>query len=594
MESPLQQLGNFIPGTFEDKLATEVAQTVKKLWDLEGLNIIVEYPKKAEHGDYSCNIALQLSKQLGKSPREVGEEIKNAFPETDWIEKIEIAGPGFLNFFLSTSAFTASLKKIIEQGENYSMSDYGKNLPVSVEYSAPNIAKPLGVHHLLSTIIGQTIYNLYKHLGFDAMSVNHIGDWGTQFGKLIYAYKHWGDHDVIEQDPINELLKLYVHFHNEAEKDESLVEKGRAEFLKLEQGDEENRKLWEWICEVSMSDVQKNYDRLGGIHFDHTIGESFYEERMKPILEDGKKREVFLRGEKGAWLCFFKDEKYPPMMVQRGDGATLYAMRDLAQVQYRSSEWDITKNIIVVDQAQELHFSQYFETAKILGLNTTSKGYDTELIHVKFGRMSFGDRKMSTRKGDVILLWDVIDEAEKRALDLINERKSDLNDEEKKELAKQLGIGAIKYNILSQNRITNIVFEWDKCLNFNKNSAPYLQYTHARTRSILRKAKKENIEYTVEQIEKCDHVEEHEKVLLNLLNRFPQTILMSLNEHNPHLICNYLYDLAQGYNHFYNAQPILFGEDHNKIAFRIYLSEAVSDVIKIALKLLGIESPEKM
>lgn len=592
MESPLASLPVYPKNTFEAKLAQLVADVIQKLWNVTDQEIIIEYPKQREHGDFACNIALQLSKELQKNPRKIAEEVQKAFPKNEDISKIEIAGPGFLNFFLSDKALLDETRNIFAKESEYIL-DYGNNLPVVVEYSAPNIAKPLAVHHLLSTVIGQSLANIYEAVGFDVISVNHIGDWGTQFGKLIYAYRTWGDKETIEKNPIDELLKIYVKFHEEAEKDPTLEDRGREEFLKIEQGDSENTEIWKWFCDISMQEIQKTYDRLGGIHFDHTLGESFYEDKMEPILEAGKKSGVMQEGEKGAWLVFFADEKYPPMMVQRSDGATLYATRDLAQVNYRSKEWGVVKNVLVVDVAQELHFNQYFETVRMMGLNKTSKGYDTELIHAKFGRMSFPDKAMSTRKGNVIMLEKVLDEAEKRALDLINEKESDLTDDEKKKLATMIGIGAVKYNVLSQNRTTNITFDWDKCLSFDKNSAPYIQYTYARSQSILRKAKEEKKNVSVE-IPEDYALNESEKTIIVMLSKFPNVLITSYRDNFPHQICNYLYDVCQEFNRFYNSEPILFADNEKTIQFRLCMTKAVSIIIKHAMKILGVEVPDRM
>lgn len=577
----------YIEGSFENIINVALKNAIKELFDISVISTEITYPENVDYGDFSCNISMQISKELKKNPREIVEMLKNHISLSE-IERVEIAGPGFLNFFLSNNALLESLDSHLHQKQDL---NYGKKQPIVVEYSQPNIAKPLGAHHLLSTIIGQSIYNLYGYLGYKPRSVNHIGDWGTQFGKLIYAYKHWGDKEVIEKDPIPELLKLYVHFHEEVKKDVSIEDSARAEFLKLEQGDEEIKILWKWMCEVSMQDVQKIYDKLDGIHFDHIIGESFYEEMMKPILDRGKKDGFFKQGDKGAWMYFFEDESIPPMMVQRSDGATLYATRDFAQVFYRSTTWNIVKNIMVVDVSQELHFKQYFEIAKRMGLNKTSEGFDTELVHVKFGRMQFKDKKMSTREGNIVLAEDVINEAADRAKQMIQEKNSSLSGDEKEELTRIIAIGALKYNILSQNRLHDIVFDWDKMLSLEGNSAPYMQYTHARAKSILRKADEQGIDYSsVMDLE----IPSREREILVLLHQFPYVLVRASEEYFPHLISTYLYTLAQKFNSFYNAEPVLNAENEVLKVLRLQIVKVVSDAISLGMGILGIRVPERM
>jgi arginyl-tRNA synthetase len=331
------------------------------------------------------------------------------------------------------------------------------------------------------------------------------------------------------------------------------------------------------------------YQRLGGIHFDHILGESFYIDKSKEIITEGQKTGVITTGEGGALLFFFPNDQYPPLMVQRSDGATLYASRDLAQVKYRSQTWNIIKNIITTDSAQELHFKQYFTAAKIMGLNKTKEG-ETELVHVCFGRMSFRDQKMSTRKGNILLLADVLDEAEERALTLIQSKESNLNPAEQRELARIMGIGSIKYNILSQNRLTNIVFDWDKMLSFEGNAAPYIQYTYARARSILRKTKSiETLRLPAEY-----NLNQAEREILCLFSRFPSILLQSAREYYPHLLSNFLYELTQKFNTFYNSTPVLNAPTDDQRHFRLLLVDKTSIVIKKIMRILGIEVPEKM
>lgn len=545
----------------------------------------VEYPAMPEHGDYATSVALQITKDLKISPRDIAGQILSSLPENQLIEKVEIAGPGFMNFFLSKSALESEVKKILKEKKNYGKSKVGGNKNLIVEYSQPNIAKPLGVHHLLSTIIGQSLYNIFKFIGFNAISINHIGDWGTQFGKLIYAYKKWGDKKTVEQNPIPELLKLYVHFHEEVEKDPTLEDEGRREFKEFENGNKENRELWKWFVEESMKDVQKTYDRLGGIHFDYTQGESFYEDKMDEILKLGEKKKVIVKGEEGAMVVHFPEASLPTVPIKKKDGATLYITRDFAAINYRIKNWKPVKILYVVDVAQSLHFQQLFAAAKMMDL------CQDEPAHVLFGRMRMKDSAMSTRKGTVILLNDVLEEVEKRAQKIIEEKNPDLKDKEK--AGRLVGVAAIKYSILSQNRSTDITFDWDKMLSFDGNSGPYLQYTFARAKSILRKAQeaKPTIDVPTEEgagVEKLIHN------LLRTLPKFGEYIALSAAEYKPNVLANYLYDLAQKFNAFYNSVPVIRAAKESDRKERLQLVEAASQILENGLGLLGIEIVEQM
>ena len=458
----------------------------------------------------------------------------------------------------------------------------GDSKTVVVEYSQPNIAKPLGVHHLLSTIIGQSLYNIFDRLGFETISINHTGDWGTQFGKLIYAYRQWGDKKTVEKDPINELLKLYVKFHEEAEKDPALEDRGREEFKKFEEGDKENHKLWKWFVDESLKEITKTYDLLGGIHFDHMHPESFYADKMEPIIKEGGKKKIFTKGEEGAIVAKFDDPNIPTLPVVKKDGSTLYITRDFAALNYRLKTWDPVRILYVVDIAQTLHFKQLFAVAKKFGWNIDPA------VHVWFGRMHLKDGGASTRKGKVVLLDDVLKEAISRAKKVIEEKSPDLKD--KKEVARVIGVGAVKYSVLSQNRTSDITFDWDRMLSLDGNSAPYLQYSYARAKSILRKAgeKQEG------SIEDPPESEQKTQALVRMFPKFKEQIASAAKECKPNIISNYLYELAQSFNSFYNTAPVLKAKKESEKKRRLEIVEASAQILKNGLTLLGVEVVEEM
>ncbi len=558
-------------------------QAVKDGTGKEIETISFEEPKSSEFGDQATNIALMLSKELGKNPREVAQSIVDALPENDLIDRTDIAGPGFINFWFAEKVFEESFEELIERVESksYGHLTRGNGKIAITDTSHPNIAKPMGVHHLLSTIIGQAINNLIEANGYERIRDNYLGDWGTQYGKLIVSIKKWGDIEKIKEDPITELLKLYVTFHDEAEKNPGLEDEGRAAFKKLEEGDEEFMELWKWIRQVSIDECEKIWKRLG-VEFDSINGESFYEDKMEEIIKEGIEKGVIIEGNEGALIIEMDDENKPPAIIKKSDGATLYATRDLARIKYWQDELKGDLGINVVDVAQKLYFEQLFESAEKLGMNKMHH------VHVEFGRMSFPEGGMSTRKGKIILLEDVLDEAEKRALEKIKEHNSKLPEEEQVELARKIGISAIKYNVLSQSRTKNYTFDWDIMLSFDGNSAPYLQYAYTRTQSVLRKASSLELQASSLKLQAPE-----ELGLLKKLLAFEAQIERSLTEYKPNHLCNYLFELAQAFSLFYNNVRILDGSEEEQ-ASRLKLVEAVAYVLKNGLEILGIEVPERM
>lgn len=564
------------------ELSKILTSTVEKLYaDKEIKEVEITPATNEKFGDYQCNFAMMNSKIIGKNPRMIAEEIQKNLVENGVIEKLEIAGPGFINIFLKESYLSAFIKKIGK--EEFDFSFLNRKGDVIVDFSSPNIAKRMHIGHLRSTIIGDSICRIYRYLGYHVVGDNHIGDWGTQFGKLIIGYRKWLDQDAYQKNAIEELERVYVKFSQESEEHPELEEEARLELKKLQDGDEENYNLWKEFIRVSMEEYQKLYDRLD-VHFDTFYGESFYHpimpEVVKELVEKGIAKE-----DDGAKVVFFpEEENLFPCIVQKKDGAFLYATSDIATVKFRLSNYDVNHLIYLTDERQQDHFKQFFRVTEMLGWNV-------EKYHIWFGIMRFADGVFSTRKGNVIRLEELLDEGKRRAYEIVQEKNPSLPEEEKQHIAEVVGVGAIKYADLSQNRQSPIIFEWDKILSFEGNTAPYLQYSYARVQSILDKAKdlgKEATENTVIVLE-----DKYERALANYMTIFPSSVLKAAETCKPNLIADYLYDLSKKLNSFYNNCPILNQEDV-VLKSRAYLAKQAGEVIKQGLSLLGIQTLDRM
>jgi len=569
----------------------EIIKAIQKVTSEKEINL--EVPEVEFHGDYATNVAMNLkgksSKIKGDSSRQIADEIvkklNNDSVLKKVIEKIEVAGPGFINFWLKNKVLIDFPKIILKEKGKYGSSKAGLKKTVIVEYSSPNIAKPLTIGHLRSTIIGDAIANLFQATGWKVYRDNHLGDWGTQFGKQIYAIKTWGDEKNIEKskNPVRELVSLYVKFHEEAEKDPSLNDKAREWFKKLEDGDEETRRIWENCVAWSWVAFDEIYGRLG-IKFSKEfnngkgLGEAFFEDKMDEIINELKSKKLLKEGKEGAKLVFFEKDKYPPAMILKKDGTTLYHTRDLATDKYRRDQYDPYLIINEVGSEQTLYFQQLFEMEKLLGWFK-----EGQRVHVGHGLFRFKDKKMSTRKGGIIWLEDVLNEAVKKAKELGS--GSD-------KLAETVGIGALKWNDLKRDPKTNIVFDWEEILKMQGNSGPYLQYTFARTQSVLRKAKSKKPKTKSSEIRSSKiEVNDEEASLLRSFIHFPEVVEEAAKKYAPNLLCNYLYDLAQKYNAFYNKHRVIGSAN---LELRLKLTAATGKILKNGLTLLGIDTPEKM
>ncbi len=546
------------------------------------LNAVWVVPKESSFGDASLRLPLQLASTLKKKPRDVAQVFVDALSVFPDAARVEIAGAGYVNVWLTPEALLRELSASREAC--VPAVKRGNERPVIVEYSAPNIAKPFGIHHILTTIIGQALANLYRHLGYNTIAVNHIGDWGTQFGKLSVAMQRWGKGKTPQQHGLDGLLQLYVQFHEASEKDPAMEDEARAAFKKLEDGDPVMRAFWKEVVAVTMESLEKTYKRLG-VWFDETQGESFYEDKMRPIVEEGKKKGIFTGGKEGALVIEFPEEtKLPTAVILKGDGATLYSTRDLAQIRYRVDRWHPQSLLYVVDVAQQLYFQQLFTAVKMLGWDLP------HLEHIPFGRMSFADKGMSTRKGNILKLEDVLNEAVVQAEKVIAEHRETIQTDDESQLAETMGIGAVVYGILSQNRRMDIVFDWKKMLSFEGNSAPYLQYTYARAKSVLRKAGAEGKAALPKIIEALT---ERERILIRTLLQFSDVLEDARSTHMPHTLAHYLFGLCQDFNAFYNADPILTAEGQTR-ELRIALTAFSASVLKTGAEILTLRVPERM
>ena len=545
----------------------------------------IQNSTKKEFGDFQTNFAMVSSKLIGKNPREIANMLVDNFKENDIIEKLEIAGPGFINIYLKNSFLNEEIKKV--ENEKYDFSFLNTDKTVIIDYSSPNIAKRMHIGHLRSTIIGDSIKRILQFLGFHTLADNHIGDWGTQFGKLIVAYKNWLNKKAYEEDPIGELERIYVQFSDEAKKNPALEDEAREELKKLQLGDEDNQKLWKEFIDISLKEYNKIYDRLD-VNFDYYYGESFYNDMMPSVLEELKEKGI-AREDQGALVVFFENDKLPPAIVQKKDGSFLYTTSDLATMKFRKDELNVDEAVYLTDDRQQNHFKQVFEIGEMLG-----KPYNYKKTHVVFGIMRFGDGMIfSSRSGNIIRLVDLLDEAKTQVKKIIDEKNPNIPEDEKENIAEIVGSGAIKYFDLSQNRTSDITFTWDKVLSFEGNTGPYLQYTYVRIMSIFRKLKEENINVENENII-LEDMTGIERELATELLRFPQAVVKSYESYRPNIIADYLFDMAKLFNNFYNSSSILKEENKKVMDARILLSEKTAFVLKEGLSLLGIKTVDRM
>ena len=544
----------------------------------------ITVPPAGDMGDFALP-CFRFAKILRKPPAAIAEDVKNSFV-TDSVVCGVSAVNGYLNFKIDRSSFvTETLKKIAAEGDKYGASDMGKGKTICIDYSSINIAKPFHIGHVSTTVLGGALYRILSFLGYKTVGINHLGDYGTQFGKLISAYKRWGDKETVQKGGIRALNELYVRFHREAEEHPEYDDEARAYFKKIEEKDAECLELFHWFKELTLKDVQKIYDLLD-IRFDSYAGESFYTDKMQPVVDELKEKGLLVESQ-GAQVVKLDEYGMPPCMILKSDGTSLYATRDMAAAIYRKKTYDFYKCLYVVAYQQNLHFRQFFKVLELRG-----KEWAKDLVHVAYGMVSLEEGTMSTRKGNVVFLEDVISRCIEKAYEIISEKNPALQGEEKQKIASQVGVGAVIFGALYNSKIKDIVFSYDKVLNFDGETSVYVQYTCARAKSVLQKAKEQNIacgDYRVDF-----ELNEAETDLAKALEKFPDTVKEAAEKYEPSFIARYAVDLSQKFNKFYFDCKILSAEDENRKHFRLALTAAAAQALKNAFALLGISMPDRM
>ena len=546
---------------------------------LEEIVALIEVPPNKEMGDFAFP-CFKLAKVFRKAPNMIAADLAENIEANGAISKVMPLG-GYVNFFVNKSQLAKTvINDVLTKKEKYGHSDLGQEKAVVIDFSSPNIAKPFHIGHIRTTVIGNALYKIYDSQGYNVVRVNHLGDYGTQFGKLIVAFKLWGSKEAVEANPIPELLKLYVKFHEEAEQKPEMEDEARAWFTKLENGDEEAKALWQWFRDESLKEFARVYDLLD-IEFDSYAGESFYSDKMGVVIDQLKEKGLLVQSQ-GTNVVDLEEFNMPPALITKNDGSTLYMTRDLAAAIYRKNTYDFDKCIYVVGSQQSLHFQQLFKVLELMGYE-----WSKDLIHVPFGMVALEEGTMSTRKGRVVFLEDVLKQAVEKTKEIVLSKNPNAKNVE--QIAKQVGVGAVVFQELSNSRIKDYTFSWSRTLSFEGETGPYVQYTHARCCAVLRKAEEEvttDINYNL--LSDGDGAE-----VLKVIGSFNKSILAAMRKNEPHIITRFVLDLAQAFNKFYHDNPILV-EDAELRKARLALVAATRQTIENALALLGMHAPERM
>ena len=567
--------------SYKSKISEQIAKATNI--PQEEIEKYIEIPKDMANGDYAFP-CFKLAKTLKKSPIVIANEIKQEFQiEEDIISKVEVVG-WYLNFFVNKLNKTKQIIEEMANNEQYGKSNFGKGTNIIVEFSSPNIAKPFHIGHLRTTGIGQALYNIYKFLGYNVIGINHLGDYGTQFGKMIEGYKKWGSEYSFKEHPIDDLLDLYVRINELCKNDENVLNECRENFKKLENGDKYCIEIWKKFKELSLQEFQRIYNMLGTT-FDSWNGEAFYTDKMPEVI-DILQKSGHLVESNGAKIINLEDQNIStPCMIVKSNGSTTYGTRDLAAILYRARTYDFDKCLYVVGSEQDLHFRQVFGSARYLGLD---EKYIKGLEHISYGMIRLETGKMSTREGTLIKLEDLLNEAISRVDKILEEKNPDV--ENKEDIARKVGIGAVVFNNLATSRVKDQIFKWEEVLNFQGETGPYIQYTYVRTQSVLNKA-----QYMpkAEEININNLQDKYSQNIINIIYNFEETLKQVVYKNEPSILARYLIDLAKSYSLFYNENKIICNEKEIQNA-RIYLTYMVGKVLKQGAKLLGIEMPEKM
>ena len=545
----------------------------------EEVAAMFEYPPDKKMGDlaFPC---FKLSRTLRKAPPLIAATLGDGLA-VDGIDKIEVAG-GYLNFFIDRAAFAKrAVGSVLSLGERYGATEEGRGKTVVLDYSSPNVAKPFHIGHLGTTVIGHALKNIFSFNGYRCVGVNHLGDWGTQFGKMIVAFRRWGDKKTVEDGGCDALVDLYVKFHAEAEKDPSLEDEARAAFTAMENGDEDCLALWKWIIEISLAEYEKTYRQLG-ITFDSYTGESFYYDKAPAVVKELTEKDL-LKVDDGATIVDLEKYNMPPCLILKSDGSTIYATRDIAAALYRKRTYDFDKCIYVTSAGQCLHFKQFFTVIGMMGYE-----WSKDLVHVPYGTMSVNGSKLATRSGNVVLLKDLFAQAVEKVQQIMREKNSPAADDP--ETAEAVGVGAVVFYYLSNNRMHDINFIMDEVLSFDGNTGPYAQYTYARCCSLLEKAGEE----PCEDAPAPDLVGEEEFDLTRVLSLFPDRVAQAMREYEPSVITRYILEVAAAFNRFYHDCKILTAEDETTRAFRLSLVAATRRVLGNAFPLICMKTPTKI
>ena len=565
---------------FKEKISEEISKITKI--DKNELYEYIEMPSDNKMGDYAFP-CFRLAKTMKKSPQIIANELKDGISLGNEFEKVEVIN-GYINFFVNNKKLVENvLEEVEEKRENYGSSEIGEGKKSVIDYSSPNIAKPFHIGHLRTTILGNSLYKMYKFLNYNCVGINHLGDWGTQFAKLIEGYKRWGTEYDIENNPIEELTKIYIRINDLCKEDESVLEQCRDNFKKLEDGDEYCVKIWQKFRELSLKEFQRIYDLLD-IQFDSWNGEAFYTDKMQEVKDILEKNNKLVESE-GARVVDLSKEDMPPCIIEKSNGSTTYATRDLAAILYRARTYNFDKALYVTSYEQILHFKQVFETAKYLDLD---EKYTNGLVHVPYGMVMLKTGKMSTRDGNVVKIEDLLKEAIAKVKIIIENKNPEL--ENKEDIATKVGIGAVIFNDLYNSRIKDEIFDWDIMLNFNGETGPYMQYIYVRTKSVLEKA---GYIPKLKDVNLDKLLDEDSVKVIKLLYQFNDKIMQAIEKYEPYIVARYLIEVAKTYSSFYNNNKIICDDKEVQDA-RIYLTYATGIVLKTGAALLGIKMPDKM